>query len=70
MKEFTFHCSKCGQPILASKDWEGRQMRCPSCHSSLTITAAAKPKRRERLAPPAKTHTKQAPRPKRLPGFL
>ncbi len=70
MKEFTFHCSKCGQPILASRDWEGRQMSCPSCHMSITITAAAKPKSRTRLALPAKTRAKPAARLKRLPGFL
>jgi uncharacterized Zn finger protein (UPF0148 family) len=70
MKEFTFHCPICGQPILASKDWEGRPMNCPSCNTGITITAAAKPKKRTRLATPEKTRAKPAPRSKRPPGFL
>jgi DNA-directed RNA polymerase subunit RPC12/RpoP len=70
MKEFTFNCSTCGQPILASKDWEGRQMNCPSCNTRITITAAARPKKRTRLATPAKTSAKPAARSRRPPGFL
>ena len=70
MKEFTFNCPTCGQPILASKDWEGRQMNCPSCNTRITITAAAKRKKRTRLATPAKTRAKPAARSKRPPGFL
>ncbi|HOW65134.1 MAG TPA: hypothetical protein P5186_06665 [Candidatus Paceibacterota bacterium] len=70
MKEFTFNCSICGQPILASKDWAGRQMNCPSCNTRITITVTAKPKKRTRLASPAKTRAKPAVPSKRPPGFL
>ena len=55
MKEFTFNCPTCGQPILASKDWEGREMNCLSCDTRITVTAATKRKKQTRLAAPAKT---------------
>jgi DNA-directed RNA polymerase subunit RPC12/RpoP len=58
VKEFTFNCSVCGQPILASKDWDGRQINCPSCNTRITSTAAAKRKKRTQLAPRAKTRAK------------
>lgn len=70
MKEFTFDCPTCGQPILASKDWEGRQMNCPSCNTGITITATVKRKKRTRLSTPAKTCAKPEARTKRPPGFL
>ena len=69
MKEFTFNCATCGQPILASTDWEGRSMNCPSCNTRLIITAAAKPKPRTRLGSQTKARAKLASNSKRPPGF-
>jgi DNA-directed RNA polymerase subunit RPC12/RpoP len=71
MKEFTFNCPTCGQPILASKDWEGRQMNCPSCNTRMTIPSAAKASKnkRTRITAIAASGPKPRKRAKRLPGF-
>lgn len=45
MKEFTFYCPTCGQPILASKDWAGRRMRCPSCNTRIVLTVPTESRR-------------------------
>lgn len=37
MSEFTFDCPSCGQHILASTDWVGRKMTCPSCDVTFAI---------------------------------
>ena len=69
MKEFTFNCLTCGQPILAKHDWIGRQMNCPSCDTRITITPSAQAPKKRRLPTRPKARTKPAARSKRLPGF-
>jgi DNA-directed RNA polymerase subunit RPC12/RpoP len=70
MKEFTFNCPTCGQPILAKRDWVGRQMKCPSCDTRITITVPAKgSSKKTRIRGVSRGGSKPRRAAKRLPGF-
>jgi len=70
MKEFTFNCPTCGQPILASKDWAGRRMKCPSCETRIVIKVPTRPPKPKQHLPRTGTdEAKPRRRARGLPGF-
>lgn len=62
--EFKFNCSICGQHILASSEWAGRQIECPSCQTKLTIPSPAKEGKKTTRGLPPKPPVSPAPAPK------
>jgi DNA-directed RNA polymerase subunit RPC12/RpoP len=71
MKEFTFNCPTCGQPILATKDWTGRPMNCPSCETRIVIPARTQvTRKKQRITAAATTEARPRRDRKRPPGFL
>jgi hypothetical protein len=53
VKEFKFNCPGCGQHILASTEWIGRKINCPSCKTPITIPPTGKDTRKKVLVLPS-----------------